>query len=758
MRIQLSAARPPANAKGRPVTNVISTAKLRAAIDSIWNQVLPSYRSNFETGTRSTNWTASERIPLDQILLPQVRDTSSYADQFITVSFFLGGSSATLNASNKVIVSGSAVVIKLVYRLPSTKETAAALLDQLTDEYDGSLSAATDPTVLGDLVTRTNRALFDERGVYSDIKSLYELEFKWSQLRALRDRTGPLADSAERELWQLEERLNTVLNSEAQHLYNALVFWLNDYDWQYSLDPAESPLIFAGVVHILSGTPASAYRVQLNTTIDRLFRALGYDDAQTNSAVTRAAGALSRGGEPFDTYDAKEYSQDVGGLRTATLKLRKVLIELGLADAYDKAYALLRENSYVRTYENAEKVVEGLKPSVFAKLSTSQKIIAYHKALTTAHNNGGMSEIAFSSDFDARNFSAPQKLTDLSNMAPPPEWQAPIDHLSRMPRGGALRVRLADVHLRGIAVPLADSPADVARIEPAEEPKPTDERQIPVVHNVDKESDVGVSNILNVVKSMRGPELEYWTKWYDFAHSIGEELALAYRLPLNVVAGVIAVLSPGSKWHTNIDSARSVLDWWSDRERAGSPWGDRTRSGIGRFRLAEARQAQRKRPTEYYFDFKDKDRRTKKPIFPPVARIENPLSFNAPMGAYGPSVAGYGSNIKKALDILDAYVSGDKNPAPKFIDEESSPKVWVFYNSIVNPSFAADDLVLDGHAINIWRGEKVSLKGLSSPGANERAQMLADYTKAAKILGMSVQGLQAATWWAWKYGTPITQA
>lgn len=129
MRIRLSAARPPANVKGRPVTNVISTAKLRAAIDAIWNQVLPSYRSNFETGTRSANWTASERIPINQILLPQVRDTSSYADQFITVSFFLGGPSAALNASTKVIVSGSAVVIKLVYRLPGAKEAAAAFLD-----------------------------------------------------------------------------------------------------------------------------------------------------------------------------------------------------------------------------------------------------------------------------------------------------------------------------------------------------------------------------------------------------------------------------------------------------------------------------------------------------------------------------------------------------------------------------------------------------------------------------------------------------
>jgi hypothetical protein len=35
--------------------------------------------------------------------------------------------------------------------------------------------------------------------------------------------------------------------------------------------------------------------------------------------------------------------------------------------------------------------------------------------------------------------------------------------------------------------------------------------------------------------------------------------------------------------------------------------------------------------------------------------------------------------------------------------------------------------------------------------------MLADYATAAKILGIPVQAVQAATWWAWKYGTPITE-
>lgn len=763
MRIHLTAARPPVVSKGRPVTNVISTAKLRQAIDEAWQKAFVTYKAEFENATRnntrvSGSWVASERIPLTQLVLSQTRVTPEIEQAFITVQFTMGGKTATPEASTKVIASGGSVVIKLMYKLPMRQLEATKLLNSLADEFDGSLATATDPAVIGDLVTRANRAFYDQHGVFDDIKSLYELEFKWSQLRALRDRTGPLADSAERELRQLEERLSSVLMSEAQHLYNALVFWLNDYDWKYSTDPQESPLILAYV--LAQRDPRT--KVTLLESDPRVKNALSnlVGSSDGTRVLESAVYAIQNGDEPFEAQTKEEYDNDDLGLKTMTLRLPQVLANLGLSDLYAQAQKKMMQSKYVQTYANAEKVAEGIEAKNFARLSTAQKIIAYHKALTTAHNNGGMSEIAFSSDFDSRNFEAPQRLTDLSNMAPPPEWQGRVDNFARMPRGGSLRLRLADL-TREAAAPLTGSPADIAQTTPAVEPKPKDVRKIPVTHNVIKDSDVGVANIVSVIKQMRGPELEYWTKWYAFAHSIGEELALAYRLPLNVVAGVIAVLSPGSRWHANVDAAKTILSWWTDRERAGSPWGDKTRSGIGRYRLAELREGQRKRPKLYEFKFTYKD-----PKFPPKesgeggipeVRVKNPLSLNPPMGAYGPSVASYGSNIRKALNILDAYASGDKNPVSKFINEKSSPKVWVFYQSIIDPGFAANKLVLDGHAINIWRGKKVPLKGLDKPTKPEREQMLEDYAKAASILGISVQGLQAATWWMWKYGTPITQ-
>ena len=81
----------------------------------------------------------------------------------------------------------------------------------------------------------------------------------------------------------------------------------------------------------------------------------------------------------------------------------------------------------------------------------------------------------------------------------------------------------------------------------------------------------------------------------------------------------------------------------------------------------------------------------------------------------------------------------------------TGPKVTVFFKSLMDPSSVEKDMVLDGHAINIWRGAKENLKGLKNPSTKERAQMIQDYQEAAKQLGVPVQAVQATTWYIWKY-------
>jgi len=116
-----------------------------------------------------------------------------------------------------------------------------------------------------------------------------------------------------------------------------------------------------------------------------------------------------------------------------------------------------------------------------------------------------------------------------------------------------------------------------------------------------------------------------------------------------------------------------------------------------------------------------------------IKKFKNP-SLNIPINAYG-------KNVIKALKILEtgdvAYVKG--------------PKVSVFFLSLVDPQSVL--LVLDSHAINIWFGIKRSLKQTPNIPKTIRQRMLDDYKTAAEILGISLQSLQAVTWYIWKYTT-----
>ena len=65
----------------------------------------------------------------------------------------------------------------------------------------------------------------------------------------------------------------------------------------------------------------------------------------------------------------------------------------------------------------------------------------------------------------------------------------------------------------------------------------------------------------------------------------------------------------------------------------------------------------------------------------------------------------YKMNVNKAIKLLK---TGD-------ISLVRGPKVTVFFYSLLDPKKVERDLVLDGHAINVWRGVKVPLKNLKQP-------------------------------------------
>jgi hypothetical protein len=106
-------------------------------------------------------------------------------------------------------------------------------------------------------------------------------------------------------------------------------------------------------------------------------------------------------------------------------------------------------------------------------------------------------------------------------------------------------------------------------------------------------------------------------------------------------------------------------------------------------------------------------------------------------------LSAYPKNAEKARNIL---ITGN---ASGFV---TGPKVAVFYNSLIDPASTKTHMVLDGHAINIWRGVKVPLKSIRYP-QEERETMIRDYKRAAADSGLGVQEVQAITWFLWKTST-----
>jgi hypothetical protein len=101
--------------------------------------------------------------------------------------------------------------------------------------------------------------------------------------------------------------------------------------------------------------------------------------------------------------------------------------------------------------------------------------------------------------------------------------------------------------------------------------------------------------------------------------------------------------------------------------------------------------------------------------------------------------------------------AANKDKARRIIAGESpddvlrGPKVRSFWEAIDGHSSA---VVVDRHALGVYKGlrpNKVSRRVLERRGAY---QYLADaYRRAARIIGIDVQSLQAITWVVWRKGT-----
>lgn len=213
------------------------------------------------------------------------------------------------------------------------------------------------------------------------------------------------------------------------------------------------------------------------------------------------------------------------------------------------------------------------------------------------------------------------------------------------------------------------------------------------------EPDGGYANIMRVMRLATPEEVDYWQNWYSTAHREAQELANAHGLELEIAAAVIAVLSPGVLWEENVDLAEQVI-------------------------------------------LREDELRAK------IAEMQDPAT-----GKWLPSdqrpgfgiAAKHPEFVAKALRILEA-----RDPMLGQPQGVKGPKVEIFFRSMVSPHSTSRDIVLDGHAINIWRGDtKQGLDGIRIRDA-ERDTMIEDYRRVGDELGLTPQAVQATTWSLWR--------
>ena len=82
----------------------------------------------------------------------------------------------------------------------------------------------------------------------------------------------------------------------------------------------------------------------------------------------------------------------------------------------------------------------------------------------------------------------------------------------------------------------------------------------------------GFLNFLTTAENATIAEWNYWTRWYHHAHQDVQALSLKHRVPLDQVAAIIAVTSPGNQWPTNLAIADYILSGIKTKKDIKGSW------------------------------------------------------------------------------------------------------------------------------------------------------------------------------------------
>ena len=69
-----------------------------------------------------------------------------------------------------------------------------------------------------------------------------------------------------------------------------------------------------------------------------------------------------------------------------------------------------------------------------------------------------------------------------------------------------------------------------------------------------------IKNIINIYNLATPEEIKHGVTWYKKAYIESKKLALKHDIPIHIVIGVIAGLSPNNKWDRNIENADTMIN------------------------------------------------------------------------------------------------------------------------------------------------------------------------------------------------------
>jgi len=186
-----------------------------------------------------------------------------------------------------------------------------------------------------------------------------------------------------------------------------------------------------------------------------------------------------------------------------------------------------------------------------------------------------------------------------------------------------------------------------------------------------------IENIKTIYELATPEERKHGFTWYKIANIECLKIADKFEMPLYIVVGVVAALSPNNKWDRNITNSHDLIEAFINGDHMESV-----------------------------------------------------------------KVSTYHKMKEKAWCILESMPDYEETKR-----QLNGQKIVCFFENIMGE----DTCTIDGHARNIYYGERIGLTNdKTNIGKKEYQFLQSEYKKLANEYGMKAYEMQAITWVAWR--------